>query len=85
MEDSEPWVSVVANILKVFPESGSLTTEVDERHQYFHELIADLRKSSKGVVAEKYITIRLIFYMLGFCSIVVILLIIDSDNWQLCM
>lgn len=46
MEDSEPWVSMVANILKVFPENGTLTTEVDERHNYFHELLADLRKTS---------------------------------------
>ena len=46
IEDSEPWVSMIANILKLFPETGMLSTEIEERHQYFHELVADLRKNS---------------------------------------
>ena len=43
-DDTDQWVAVVANILKTFPSTGSLNTEIDEHHNFFHEALNDLKK-----------------------------------------
>ncbi|KAG8227191.1 hypothetical protein J437_LFUL003397, partial [Ladona fulva] len=48
--DSDQWVSMLAEILKTFPSTGSLNTdisEVDENRRIFSDLVNDLRKLVK--------------------------------------
>ena len=43
-DDTDQWVAVIGNFLKNFPGSGSLNTEVEDHHSFFHEVLGDLRK-----------------------------------------
>jgi len=48
--DSEPWVSMLADLLTTFPASGLLNTEVsvgDNNRKIFQDLLAELRKTLK--------------------------------------
>ncbi|KAK7863753.1 hypothetical protein R5R35_011156 [Gryllus longicercus] len=48
--DSEQWVSMLAEIMKTFPSTGSLNTEIgsiDENRRIFSDLVNDLRKLVK--------------------------------------
>lgn len=48
--DSEQWVSMLAEIMKTFPSTGSLNTETmeyDENRRIFLDLVNDLRKLGK--------------------------------------
>ena len=42
--DSDMWVSTIADILKTFPSTGFLNSEVKESQGIFHEVISDLKK-----------------------------------------
>ena len=43
-EDSDQWVAMVGDILKTYPSAGTLNTDVEHRHSFYHEVVADLRK-----------------------------------------
>ncbi|KAI0242098.1 Negative elongation factor A [Lamellibrachia satsuma] len=43
-EDSDQWVAMVGDILKTYPSAGTLNTEGEHRHNFYHEVLADLRK-----------------------------------------
>ena len=47
-DDTDQWVAVVANILKTFPSVGSLNTDLDDHHSFFHEVLNDLKKLGKS-------------------------------------
>lgn len=42
--DTDQWVAMVGDMLKTYPETGSLSCEVDSTHSFFHEVISDLKK-----------------------------------------
>lgn len=45
--DSEPWVSMLAEIMKTLPSSGSLNSDirdVEENKRIFSDLVNDLKK-----------------------------------------
>lgn len=45
--DSEPWVSMLAEIMKTLPSTGSLNSDirdVEENKRIFSDLVNDLRK-----------------------------------------
>ena len=44
MYDTDQWVAMVGDMLKSFPETGSLNCDVDATHSFFHEVISDLKK-----------------------------------------
>lgn len=51
--DSEQWVSMLAEIMKTLPGTGSLNTsigDVDENRRIFSDLVNDLRKLGKKAV-----------------------------------
>lgn len=51
--DSEPWVSMLAEIMKTLPSSGSLNSEVhdvEENKRIFSDLVNDLRKLGKYII-----------------------------------
>lgn len=48
--DSDLWISMIAEIIKTFPSTGSLNTDfsdLDEHRPLFGELINDLKKTMK--------------------------------------
>ena len=46
-DDSDQWVAMVGDILKTYPAAGTLNTNVEQRHTFYHEVLADLRKLGK--------------------------------------
>ena len=46
-DDTDQWVTMVAEMLREFPSSGALNTEVDQHQNCFHDVISDLRKIGK--------------------------------------
>jgi len=51
--DSEQWVSMLAEMMKTLPRTGSLNTDigdVDENRRIFSDLVNDLRKLGKTMV-----------------------------------
>lgn len=54
--DSEPWVLMVADILKSFPETGSLNLDLEEQNPNVQDILGELRE--KGM---ERVTISCIF------------------------
>lgn len=51
--DSEQWVSMLAEMMKTLPSTGSLNTDIgdiDENRRIFSDLVNDLRKLGKTMV-----------------------------------
>lgn len=48
--DSEPWVLMVADILKSFPETGSLNLDLEEQNPNVQDILGELRE--KGQLCE---------------------------------
>lgn len=49
-EDSEPWVCMLAELMKTFPETGQLCTDIsvpDSNRKIFNDLLSDLKKALK--------------------------------------
>ena len=49
-DDSEPWVCMLAELMKTFPASGQLCSDVtipDTNRKIFNDLLSDLKKSLK--------------------------------------
>ena len=47
LDDSDHWVSTVAEILQTFPENGALKLDLDENNVAFAEILNDLKKVGK--------------------------------------
>lgn len=47
MVDSDQWVSMVGELLKVYPQTGTINFEITENSEVFNELIVDLKKLIK--------------------------------------
>lgn len=45
--DSEPWVLMVADILKSFPETGSLNLDLEEQNPNVQDILGELREKGK--------------------------------------
>lgn len=45
--DSDQWVSMVGELLKVYPQTGTINFEITENSEVFNELIVDLKKLIK--------------------------------------
>jgi len=55
MEDSEPWVCMLADLMKTLPETGQLNSDIqvpESNKEIFHDLLTDLKKGL-GKNAEK--------------------------------
>jgi hypothetical protein len=46
-DDTDQWVTMVAEMLQAFPSTGALNTDVNEHQNCFHDIINDLRKIGK--------------------------------------
>lgn len=47
LDDSDHWVSTVAEVLQTFPENGALKLDLDENNVAFAEILTDLKKVGK--------------------------------------
>lgn len=47
--DSEPWVLMVADILKSFPETGSLNLDLEEQNPNVQDILGELREKGGGI------------------------------------
>lgn len=45
--DSEPWVLMVADILKSFPETGSLNLDLEEQNPNVQDILGELREKGR--------------------------------------
>ena len=43
-DDTDQWVAMAGNILKTFPSAGSLNTDIDDHHNFYHDVLNDLKK-----------------------------------------
>lgn len=48
--DSEPWVLMVADILKSFPETGSLNLDLEEQNPNVQDILGELREKGRKCV-----------------------------------
>lgn len=69
MYDTDQWVAMVGDILKTYPETGSLNCDVDPTQSFFHEVINDLKKLGRyhlmSIICMTYIlTVYLLICLL---------------------
>lgn len=65
--DSDPWVLMVADILKSFPDTGSLNLDLEEQNPNVQDILGELRE--KGKCLLKMIDIWHLFSGIGcLCS-----------------
>lgn len=43
--DTDQWVTMIAELLKSFPETGNINFDIDENATVFSDLIGELKKS----------------------------------------
>lgn len=53
--DSEPWVLMVADILKSFPETGSLNLDLEEQNPNVQDILGELREKGQHKVPSVFI------------------------------
>lgn len=51
--DSEPWVLMVADILKTFPETGSLNLDLEEQNPNVQDILGELREKGQSYVVDQ--------------------------------
>lgn len=56
--DSEPWVLMVADILKSFPETGSLNLDLEEQNPNVQDILGELREKGLSEITDCGISIR---------------------------
>lgn len=59
--DSEPWVLMVADILKSFPETGSLNLDLEEQNPNVQDILGELREKGQCGIME-YVICRVLYY-----------------------
>lgn len=47
VNDSDPWVSMVGDIMRTFPESSALNLSLHTSSATFSEILTDLKKTGK--------------------------------------
>lgn len=53
--DSDPWVLMVADILKSFPDTGSLNLDLEEQNPNVQDILGELREKGRlGVFALRW-------------------------------
>lgn len=52
--DSEPWVLMVADILKSFPETGSLNLDLEEQNPNVQDILGELREKGACFVRHMF-------------------------------
>jgi len=55
MYDTDQWVAMVGDMLKTYPETGSLNCDIDPTHCFFHEVISDLKKLGKCHLTQVFV------------------------------
>lgn len=50
--DSDPWVLMVADILKSFPDTGSLNLDLEEQNPNVQDILGELREKGKPFLSE---------------------------------
>lgn len=55
--DSEPWVLMVADILKSFPETGSLNLDLEEQNPNVQDILGELREKGRKCVIYIIVTV----------------------------
>ncbi|KAK1175210.1 negative elongation factor A [Acipenser oxyrinchus oxyrinchus] len=63
--DAEPWVLMVADILKSFPETGSLNLDLEEQNPNVQDILGELREKGKHSVHHHTI---LFLFPVGECE-----------------
>ena len=53
--DSEPWVLMVADILKSFPETGSLNLDLEEQNPNVQDILGELREKGRECVTVSFV------------------------------
>ncbi len=43
-DDTDQWVAMTGNIMRTFADSGTINSDVDGHHHFFHEIAADMKK-----------------------------------------
>lgn len=59
--DSDPWVLMVADILKSFPDTGSLNLDLEEQNPNVQDILGELREKGKSFMLVKITDIRCLF------------------------
>ena len=52
-DDTDQWVAMVGSILRSYPATGSLNSDIDDHHTFFHQVQADLKKLGECVNSGK--------------------------------
>lgn len=50
--DTEPWVLMVADILKSFPETGSLNLDLEEQNPNVQDILGELREKGLSEIND---------------------------------
>lgn len=59
--DSDPWVLMVADILKSFPDTGSLNLDLEEQNPNVQDILGELREKGKPFLLVKITEIWCLF------------------------
>ena len=43
-DDTDQWVAMVGDLLRTYPATGTVNTQIDDTHRFFHDVLTDLRK-----------------------------------------
>lgn len=62
--DTDPWVSMVAEIIRDFPESGSLNLHLHSTSATFAEILADLRKTGTRHRGQHVLVVPLVVVLI---------------------
>ena len=44
LHDTDQWVAMVGDILRAYPSTGALNSQIEDHHAFFHEVLSDLKK-----------------------------------------
>lgn len=65
--DSDPWVLMVADILKSFPDTGSLNLDLEEQNPNVQDILGELREKGKPFLSVKITEIGCLFSEITCC------------------
>lgn len=46
-DDTDQWVAMVGDLMRTFPSTGAINTQVDDTHRFYHDILTELRKLGK--------------------------------------
>lgn len=62
LEDSEPWVCMLAEMMKTYPETGQLNSDItvpESNRKIFMDLLSDLKKGLKKSADKQHLVLPL--------------------------